>query len=153
MEAECHRTGDDNTSVTLCIYSNYRSVVIGYFQRSLATIFFQTCLGCLDSWVMSHLALNISTLRHALGCEFKPWWQCCIHAAHHLCFLHDSSCFIWFDTIICLSNLSCELWNRKLKINEFFLKKRAQKFECCDYLCGQLCKISLRQNMAILEVI
>ena len=21
--------------------------------------------------------------------------------------------FIWFDTIICLSNLSCELWNRK----------------------------------------
>ena len=30
--------------------------------------------------------------------------------------------FIWFDTIICLSNSSCELWNRKLKIKEIHLK-------------------------------
>ena len=36
--------------------------------------------------------------------------------AQHLHFLHDSIWFIWFETIICLSNLSCELWNRKLKI-------------------------------------
>ena len=28
-----------------------------------------------------------------------------------------------FDTIICLSNLSCELWNRKLKIIEIYLNK------------------------------
>ena len=30
--------------------------------------------------------------------------------------------FVLFDTIICLSNFSCKLWNRKLKINEFFKK-------------------------------
>ena len=30
----------------------------------------------------------------------------------------DSIWFSWFDIIICLSNLSCDLWNRKLKINK-----------------------------------
>ena len=35
----------------------------------------------------------------------------------------DSIWFIWFDTFICLSNLSCYLWNRKLKIKEFLKKK------------------------------
>ena len=30
-----------------------------------------------------------------------------------------------FDTFICLSKLSCELWNRKLKINEIYLKRVA----------------------------
>ena len=32
-------------------------------------------LGRLDSWVISNLALNIATLCHALGHEFKPWWR------------------------------------------------------------------------------
>ena len=79
----------------------------------------------LDSWVESHSALNIGTLRHALGHEFEPhWWQTLFWTqAQHLCFLHDSIWFIWFDTIICLSNLSCELWNRKLKINKIYFKK------------------------------
>ena len=36
------------------------------------------------------------------------------------CFIHDSIWFVWFDTIICLSNLSCELWSRKLKIKEIY---------------------------------
>ena len=40
--------------------------------------------------------------------------------AQHLSFIYDSIWFIWFDTIICLSNLSCELWNRKLKIKEIY---------------------------------
>ena len=31
--------------------------------------------GHLDSWVVSHLALNIGTLRHALGHEFEPHWR------------------------------------------------------------------------------
>ena len=48
--------------------------------------------------------------------------------AQHLCFLHDSIWLIWFDTIICLSNLSCELWNRKLKIKETFFKKRKKYY-------------------------
>ena len=78
-------------------------------------------MGHLNSWVVSHSALIIGTLRHALGCEFEPWWQQTLFQtqAQHLCFLHDYIWFIWFDTIICLANLSCELWNRKLKIKEF----------------------------------
>ena len=83
--------------------------------------------GCLNSWVVSHLALINGTLRHALGCEFKPqWWQTLFQTpAQHLRFIHDS---IWFDYIICLSNLSCELWNRKLKIKETFFKKRKKYY-------------------------
>ena len=74
--------------------------------------------GLLNSWVVSHSALIIGSLRHALGHELQPWWQQTLFRApaQHLCFIHDSIWFIWFDTIICLSNLSCELWNRKLKI-------------------------------------
>ena len=41
---------------------------------------------------------------------------------------HDSIWFVWFDTIICLSNLSCELWNRKLKIKEFIFFKKNLPF-------------------------
>ena len=36
---------------------------------------------------------------------------------------YDSILYIWFETIICLLKLSCELWNRKLKINEILFKK------------------------------
>ena len=81
--------------------------------------------GLLDSWVVSHLALNMHKLCHALGHEFEPWWQQTLFwtQVQHLRFLHDCIWFIWFDTIICLSNLSCELWNRKLKINQLFFKK------------------------------
>ena len=55
-------------------------------------------------------------LCHALGCKFKLWWWQTLFwtQAQHLRFLHDSIWFLWFDTIFCLSNLSCELWNRKL---------------------------------------
>ena len=65
----------------------------------------------------------ICTLRHVLGCEFEPWWWQTLFRtqAQHLCFLHDSISFIWFDTVICLSNLSCELWNKKWK--KFILKR------------------------------
>ena len=88
-------------------------------------------VGCLNSWVVSHLALIISTLHHALGCEFEPWWQQTLFQtqAQHLHFLDDSIRFIWFDTIICRSYLSCEWWNRKLKINDFFQKKIYLSFE------------------------
>ena len=57
--------------------------------------------------------------------EFEPrWWQTLFWTqAQHLCFIHDSIWFVWFDTIICLSNLSCELWNRKLEIKEIYFKK------------------------------
>ena len=81
--------------------------------------------GRLNSWVVSHLALTISTLRHALGHEFKPWWWQTLFwtQAQHLRFIHDSIWFIWFDTNICLLNLSCEFWNRKLKIKEIYFKK------------------------------
>ena len=83
------------------------------------------CVGHLDSWVESHLALNIGTLCHALGHEFEPRWQETLFRtpAQHLHFLHDCVWFIWFDTIICLSNLLGELWNRQLKINEIYFEK------------------------------
>ena len=32
-------------------------------------------LGRQNSWVVSHWALIICALHHALGHEFKPWWQ------------------------------------------------------------------------------
>ena len=31
--------------------------------------------GCLNSWVVSHLALNISMLCHAVCHEFMTWWR------------------------------------------------------------------------------
>ena len=63
-------------------------------------------------------------LWHALGREFKPrWWQTLFQAqAQHLRFLHDSIWLIWFDAIICLPNLSCEWWNRKLEIKKLIFK-------------------------------
>ena len=90
--------------------------------------------GRLNSWVVSHKALIICTLCHDLGHEFEPWWWQTLFRtqAQHLCFLHDSIWFIWFDTIICLSNLSCELWNRKIENKRiFFLQKikKIHKFE------------------------
>ena len=93
-------------------------------QISLNVCWPNTWFHHLDSWVVSHSAPNISTLRHALGCEFKPWWRQTLFGtqAQHLCFLHYIIWLIWFDTIICLSNLSCELWNRKMIINIFFKK-------------------------------
>ena len=80
------------------------------------------------TWIakmVSLLALNIGTLHHALGCELKPQWRQTLFwtQAQHLYFVHDSIWFIWFDTIIWLSNLSCEFWNRKLKINEIYFIK------------------------------
>ena len=59
---------------------------------------------------------------HAVWCEYKPkWWQTLLQTqAQHLRFLHESIWFIWFHTLICLSNLSCEMWNRKLKVNGIF---------------------------------
>ena len=83
--------------------------------------------GRLNSWVVSHLSLIICTLRHDLGREFEPRWQQTLFRtqAQHMRFIHDSIWFVWFDAIICLSNLSCKLWNRKLKIKEVFFKKNS----------------------------
>ena len=80
--------------------------------------------GCLDSQVV--FTLDYWTTVHcALGREFEPRWRQTLFRTHaqHLCFIHNSVWFVWFDTIICLSNLSCELWSRKLKIKEIYLKK------------------------------
>ena len=83
-------------------------------------------LGQLDGWVVIHSALQIGMLHCTLGLEFTPrWWQTLyLTQAQHLLFCHD---FICFDTIICLSNLSCELWNRKLKRNKisFYFQKHS----------------------------
>ena len=76
---------------------------------------YKKMLRCLDSWVVSHLALNISLLHHALGHEFKPWWWQTLfqNQAHHLCFLHDCSWF--FDMIllfVChICHVNCETGN------------------------------------------
>ena len=131
-----------NAMVSCCVgvipdkWANYKVPI----DRRLTTnwhCYISLCLGRLNSWVVSHSALIIGKLCHALGCEFKPWWWQTLFQtqAQHLCFLHDSIWFIWFDTIICLSNLSCELWNRKLKIKEFFEKNLftcLESYICCD---------------------
>ena len=75
--------------------------------------------------------LNFWTLVcYALGHEFQPRWQQTIFRtqAQHLCFIHDAIWFVWFDTFICLLNLSCELWNRKLKLKEIYLKKSSSRY-------------------------
>ena len=83
---------------------------------------------CLDSWVVSHLALNISMPCHTLGKS--------LHLGDNKLFLdssttstlfHDSIWLIWFETFISLSNLSCELWKRKLKINKNYLNKNIKR--------------------------
>ena len=77
--------------------------------------------GVPESWVVSHLALIISTLHHSQGREFKPWWWQTLSDPSTISTLSSRFIwFIWFDTVICLSNLSCELWNRKLKINKIY---------------------------------
>ena len=90
----------------------------------------------LNSWVVSHSALIIGTLRHALDHEFEPRWQLTLFwtQAQHLRFIHDSIWFVWFDTIICMSNLSWELWNRKLKIKEIYFKKTSKRPYHFDHL-------------------
>ena len=103
---------------------------VGPFDRCILPEKYLICniiMGHLDDWVVSYSALNIgniSTLWHTLGHEFGPRWQQTLYwtQAEHLCFFHDSIWFIWLNTIFCVSNLSCELWNRKLKINYFFKK-------------------------------
>ena len=75
--------------------------------------------GCMQSWVVSHLALNIGMLHHTLAYEFTTPWRQTLYQTQeqHLHFYHDS---VWlFDLIllfVCQTNLSCELWNRKLKL-------------------------------------
>ena len=94
-------------------------------------------LGPLDSWVVLHSALNIDTLHHALGHEFKPQWQQTLFwiQAQHLHFNHDSIWFIWFDNIICVLNLSWELWNRR---KWFFFNFFSS--ECIYYFPSDLAK-------------
>ena len=97
-----------------------RNPLHGIQTQNLFTVLLSTTYyGRLNCLVVSHLALIIVTLRQALGHEFEPLWQLTLFLtqAQHLRFLHDSIWFIWFNTIICLSNLSCGLWIRKLKIN------------------------------------
>ena len=88
-----------------------------------------------QSCFIEHSALIIGRLRHALGCEFKPWWWQTLFQTQeqHLRFLRDSIWFIWFDTIIWLSNLSLELWNGKLKIKEIHFFKKSSLIENSDW--------------------
>ena len=82
------------------------------------------CFGRLDSQVV--FTLDFWTLVcYALGHEFEPRWCQTLFwtQAQHLSSIHNSVWFVWFDAIICLSNLSHELWNRKLKIKEIFFKQ------------------------------
>ena len=71
-----------------------------------------------------HSTVNIGTQHYTLGHEFTPQRQQILYQtqAQHLHFFHNSIWFIWFDTIICLSFFSFELWNRKLKMNKIWLR-------------------------------
>ena len=94
-------------------------------QKFLSYLTLQLGRGLLDSWVVSHSAVNIGKLCHALGHEFASWWWQTRYQtqAQHFTVFHDSIWLIWFVIIFCLLNLSCELWRRKLKTNEIYFKK------------------------------
>ena len=64
-----------------------------------------------EHWYATPWAMSSS-----LG-DVKLFWT----QAQHLCFIHNSVWFVWFDTIICLSNLSCELWSGRSKIKEIYI--------------------------------
>ena len=74
-------------------------------------------------WSLVHCAMPWA-VSLSLGATNSFWTQ-----AQHWRFIHDSIWFIWFDTIICLSNLSCELWNRKLKIKEIYFNNNYSLYQ------------------------
>ena len=88
------------------------------------------------AWIAEWSSHSTFEHRYATpGREFEPWWHQTLFRtqAQHLCFIHNS---VWFDTIICLSNLSCELWSGKLKIKEIFFKKMYKKYTTSLPFCG-----------------
>ena len=80
-------------------------------DRQIANLSAHIKLRCLNSWLVSHSAQIIGTLCHALGHEFKHWWQQTPFQtqAQHLCFLHDSICHV---------NCETENW-KKIVFKEF----------------------------------
>ena len=82
-------------------------------------------VGRLDSWVVFTLNSWI-LVYYALGHEFEPWWWQTLFwtQAQHICFIHDSIWFIWFDTFICLSNLSCEWTTASIDLHQMAVHKR-----------------------------
>ena len=93
-------------------------------------IYLWTWMGRLNSWVVSHLALIIGTLCHALGCEFEPWWQQTLFQtqAQHLCFLHDSIWLIWYYFL----SVKFVMWIVKQKIeNKRNLLKKSLMLSTC----------------------
>ena len=56
-----------------------------------------------------------------------------------------------FDTIICLSNLSCELWNRKLKLKKRYLKKNSSSptFVAAKSYFVNACKHMKRERWSV----
>ena len=87
--------------------------------------------------MVSHSALIVGTLRHALDHVFEPWWQQTLFRtqAQHLRFIHDSIWFVWFDTFIC--HVNCETENRKYK--QFILYITAYQVKILRYfVCGMM---------------
>ena len=93
-----------------------------------------TVLGTLDSRVV--FALNFDHWYAVPGLWVCAWWWQTLFRtqARHQHFFHNSILFIWFDTNFCLSNLSWELWSRKLKIKKLFSKKfnRIYQYLVCN---------------------
>ena len=132
-----------NAMVSCCVgvipdkWANYKVPI----DRRLTTnwhCYISLCLGRLNSWVVSHSALIIGKLCHALGCEFKPWWWQTLFRtqAQHLCFIHDS---IWF---ICLSKFV--MWIVKQKIENkrnLFKKIYIIVFNICRPQSGQILRL------------
>ena len=96
----------------------WRSITVG-----ICITLSLTSLRRLNSWVVSHLALIIGALCPGLWVWSLVMTNSFSHV-QHLCFLNDSIWFIRFDTIICVSNLLCELWNRKLNMKEIYFFKK-----------------------------
>ena len=79
-------------------------------------------LGHLNSWVVSHLALIISTLCHALGREFKTqWWQTLFGHKHNI-YAFFMILFGLFDLILLFVCQICHVNCEKIenKQNLFF---------------------------------
>ena len=93
-------------------------------------------MGRLDSWVVSHSALNIGTLRHALGRALEPWWWQTLFWPKHNIYDFFMILFGLFDLILLYLSVKFVMWIMKQKIE----KKRNLFFKKMSMTRGELTK-------------
>ena len=81
-------------------WNNYRHNVGWRFEVNFQSKLKCSTLGRLNSWVVSHLALIIGTLRHALGREVESWWWLTFFGLKHNIYALFMILFGLFDLIL-----------------------------------------------------